>query len=99
MHVYLTGLGPLDHPVPTGVPTPLSPAAHPLTSPYCWLDPGLTRLEMPYLGYAVGMIGIYQADLTIPDGVAEGTSVLYCTISDSAGTRSGSAYLATTSAK
>jgi uncharacterized protein (TIGR03437 family) len=99
VHVYLTGLGPLDYPVPTGAPGPLDPQAHPLTLPVCRLGPGLTRLEMPYLGYAVGMVGIYQADLTIPDDSPEGTSVLYCTVSDSAGTWSGSARLSTTSAR
>jgi uncharacterized protein (TIGR03437 family) len=103
VHVYLTGLGPLDYPVPTGAPGPLDPLVHPLTLPICRLDLGTglpwTRLEMPYLGYAVGMVGIYQADLTIPDDAPEGTPVLYCTVSDSAGTWSGSARLPTTSAR
>jgi uncharacterized protein (TIGR03437 family) len=99
VHVYLTGLGPLDYPVPTGVAGPLEPLVHPLTLPVCRLGPGLTRVETPYTGYAVGMVGIYQADLTIPDDAPEGTSVLYCTVSDSAGTWSGSGLLSTTSAR
>lgn len=99
VHVYLTGLGPLDYPVPTGAPTPLHPPARPLTRPVCRLGLPSAPLEMPYLGYAVGMIGIYQADLTIPADAPEGVSDLYCTVSDSAGTRSGVAPLPTTSVR
>ncbi|MBI3282404.1 MAG: hypothetical protein HYZ57_21510 [Acidobacteria bacterium] len=99
VHVYLTGLGPLDHPLPTGAPGPLDFPVHPLTPLTCRLgaDPG--PLEMPHLGYAIGMIGIYQADLTIPDNPPEGSSPLTCTATTAAGTFSGAARLPTTSKK
>jgi uncharacterized protein (TIGR03437 family) len=98
IHVYLTGLGPLDQAVPTGAPGPVSPAVHPLAPINCWLEnsPG-QQLQMPYLGYAAGLIGIYQADLTMPDNLVRGTPTLYCTASDSSGTFSGAALLSTTS--
>ena len=42
------------------------------------------------------MIGIYQADLTIPDAPPEGESLLICTAPDPGGTYGSSALLSTT---
>ncbi len=97
VHVYLTGLGPLDHPLPTGAPGPSDPPAHPVTPIICRLGNPLVQLQMPFLGYAGGMIGIYQADVTIPQHPPEGTSTLICTADTTAGTFSGTGQLATTS--
>ncbi len=99
VHVYLTGLGPLDHPLATGAPGPSDPLVHPVTPLVCRLGESSPPLEMPYLGYAVGMIGIYQADITIPDHPPEGRSTLLCTATTAAGTFSGTGALATTAAR
>ena len=99
VHVYLTGLGPLDHPLATGAPGPADPLLHPVTPLICRLADSPQPLEMPYLGYAVGMIGIYQADITIPDHPPDGTSTLLCTATTADGTFSGTGALATTSSR
>ncbi len=100
VHLYLTGLGPLDHPVPTGAPGPFDPLAHPLAPLTCWLGNGVPQtLAIPYVGYAAGMIGIYQADLTMADSPPEGDSALICTAPDPAGTFGSSALLTTTTEK
>jgi len=85
VHVYLTGLGPLDQPLPTGAPGPSAPLAHPVAPLNCRLESISSPLLMPYLGYAVGMVGIYQADLTIPDNAPQGIPMLYCAASDASG--------------
>jgi uncharacterized protein (TIGR03437 family) len=86
VHVYLTGLGPLDQTLPTGTPGPLSPLAHPLAPLTCSLGNNLSQsLQIPYLGYAAGLIGIYQADISIPDDAPDGNPTLFCTASDAQG--------------
>ena len=101
VHVYLTGLGPLDQTLPTGAPGPLSPLAHPLATLNCSLGNNLSQsLQIPYVGYAPALIGIYQADITIPDDAPEGSPPLFCTASDSQGHKStDEAILSTSSAR
>jgi len=101
VHVYLTGLGPLDQTVPTGAPGPFEPVAHPVTPLNCSLGRFLPQpLQMPYLAYAAGMVGIYQADLTIPDNAPYGSPTLVCTASDARGSvHTAAANLSTTSVR
>ncbi len=81
IHVYLTGLGPLDRPVPTGVPGPSQPHARPITPFACYAQTDHPAgLRIPFLAYAEGLIGIYQADLTLPDALPDGTIELRCTM-------------------
>lgn len=73
VHVYVLGLGPVDPPVLTGMPSPASPlsrCALPLTFVGA---PGLPNparptypAEVQYAGLAPGLVGIYQVDFTIP---------------------------------
>ena len=99
VHVYLTGLGPLDQPLPTGAPGPIEPLLHPVTPLRCLFvnSSPPQPLAMPYLGYAVGLVGFYQADLKIPDGVGTGTQQLLCTVETPSGTYSSVASLDTVS--
>ena len=81
--VWMTGLGPLDQPVPTGVPGPSNPPAHPLAHLVCYMsglqnDPPLRGVALPFIGYAPGMVGVYQADLTIPADWPAGISSVSC---------------------
>jgi uncharacterized protein (TIGR03437 family) len=101
IHLYLTLLGPLDRTLPTGAPGPLTPLLHPVTPLTCGFlgSTSSPPLRMPYLGYAVGMVGIYQADLIIPDNAPQGIQTLYCTASDGTGTYGTTAGLSTTSAR
>ena len=99
VHLYLTGLGPLDQAVPTGAPGPSAPLAHPLAALNCSLGVPFSPLQMPGLFYAPAMIGIYQAELIIPDNAPDGTSTLYCSTSDASGMLITAAPLSTTSAR
>ncbi|HYL74005.1 MAG TPA: hypothetical protein VEU96_07345 [Bryobacteraceae bacterium] len=79
VHVYLTGLGPLDHPLPTGAPGPLDPLSHPVTPLSCSLGGNpLIPMEILDVTYAVGLVGIYQADIRIPDTIPSGSPTLFC---------------------
>jgi uncharacterized protein (TIGR03437 family) len=99
VHIYLTGLGALDQPLPTGAPGPLTPLLHPVTPLQCLFvnSSPPQPLDLPYLGYAVGLVGFYQADLKIPDRVGTGTQQLLCTVMTPSGTYSSAAMLTTTS--
>ena len=93
VHVYLTGLGPLDGPIRTGDPGPSSPPLHPLAPLRCFLDNSSVPLNS--LTYAAGLIGFYQADITLPIFAAPSSSVLFCQSIRPDGLTSTSAYLNT----
>jgi uncharacterized protein (TIGR03437 family) len=83
IHAYLGGLGPLDQPVATGEPGPFHPPAKPLASITCELrnldtNSPFRSLEIPTLIYAPGLIGAYQADLSIPADWPSGYNQLRC---------------------
>jgi uncharacterized protein (TIGR03437 family) len=83
IHAWLTGLGPLDKPVPTGAPGPDNPPARPLAGVACYLigpadNPPPTGIELPFVGYAPGLIGVYQVDMTIPKNWPAGPSSIRC---------------------
>jgi uncharacterized protein (TIGR03437 family) len=81
--VWLTGLGPLDQPVATGAPGPSNPPAHPLAHVECGLGslnggPTWQGLVLPFIGYAPGLVGVYQLNVTIPSDWPAGMSLLDC---------------------
>jgi uncharacterized protein (TIGR03437 family) len=82
--VWMTGLGPLDRPVATGVPGPANPPAHPLAHLECGLasnigqGPAWRGLELPFIGYAPGLVGVYQVNVKIPADRPTNTSYLDC---------------------
>ena len=82
IHTWFFNLGPLDRAVPTGMPGPNDPPAVPLAPLGCFLlpepaSPG-TPVPIPFLAYAPGLIGVYQADLTIPADFRPGPAILAC---------------------
>jgi uncharacterized protein (TIGR03437 family) len=83
IHVYLTGLGPLDRRVATGEPGPGDPPARPLVKPECSLSS--TPLEMPFLAYATGLVGVYQADFIMPDVLYNASPSLFCKVTNADG--------------
>jgi uncharacterized protein (TIGR03437 family) len=98
IHLYLTGLGPLDQNLPTGAPGPFPPA-RPITPFQCSLvNRDLPPMVMQFVGIAPGLIGIYQADLTIPSDAPEGTPSLFCTTDPNGNANTDSEPLRTTSA-
>ena len=62
--VYLTGQGPVDHPVPDGVRTPASPLARVTSTPTATI--GGVAAPVQFLGLAPGFAGLAQANIQIP---------------------------------
>jgi uncharacterized protein (TIGR03437 family) len=77
VHVYMIGLGLLDQPLATGQPGPSAPPAKPLATVACDLGKPPT-LNVPFVAYAAGLIGIYQVDVTMPDTLADAMPQLRC---------------------
>ena len=95
-NVWLLGGG-SGHGFKHGPALASDPPAHPLAPLTCSIgNDDRQTLAIPFVGYAAGMIGIYQADLTIPDAPPEGESLLICTAPDPGGTYGSSALLSTT---
>lgn len=83
VHAYMLGLGPLDRAVPTGAPAPGDPPARPLAAIACYLrgandDPMPRGLELPFVAYAPGLVGVYQVDMTIPPDWPAGRHLINC---------------------
>ncbi len=84
VHVWLTGLGPLDRPVATGVPGPFDPPSHPLAPLGCAMfgvgntNPSWTGVALPFVAYAPGLAGFFQVDITIPPDWPAGTFQVAC---------------------
>jgi uncharacterized protein (TIGR03437 family) len=73
IHVYVTGLGPVNSPVPTGAATPDAPLSYIAESLTCKFF-GQTASDahdatVEFAGLAPDMVGIYQVDLRVPDGL------------------------------
>lgn len=92
IHMYLTGLGPLDRPLKTLEPGPFAPAARPLAELACYIrDPDFKApargLVLPFVAYAPGLVGVYQVDATIPDDWPAGLHTITCVNSDQNGSQ------------
>lgn len=67
LHIYLTGCGPVTIPVPTGVPTPLSPLSWVSTPVSVVGTPGNhPPLQVSFFGLAPGLTGVWQMDVAVP---------------------------------
>jgi uncharacterized protein (TIGR03437 family) len=82
IHIYLTGLGALQRPVPTGVPGPFDGV--PTVQQYVCAGQNVDTLvrtdllKVPAVVYAGGMIGIYQLELFLPADVPSGSWQINC---------------------
>jgi uncharacterized protein (TIGR03437 family) len=74
---YLTGIGPVDNPVPTGQVTPSSPLARPTLQAVATI--GGQVAETLFLGLTPGLVGVAQANLRVPQ-LAPGHYPLVITI-------------------
>jgi uncharacterized protein (TIGR03437 family) len=65
VHLWVTGLGPVDRAMRTGEPGPESPPARVLYPMAC--GDSLSRpIEVLFAGLAPGLVGFYQIDLRVP---------------------------------
>jgi len=71
IHMYATGLGPVDPPVSTGAAAPNVPLSRTVNPVTCDLNDGITVTQAAVLfsGLAPGYAGWYQIDLQIPAGL------------------------------
>jgi uncharacterized protein (TIGR03437 family) len=62
--IWATGLGQMDHPVPTGEATPASPLSNALVLPSVTI--GGINAEVPFAGLSPGFVGLAQINVKIP---------------------------------
>jgi uncharacterized protein (TIGR03437 family) len=67
VHLFGTGFGPVDQPIPTGAPSPLDPLAR-ITAPCQWVDTlhQDQPLDVLFAGLAPTLVGQYQIELRVP---------------------------------
>lgn len=97
IHIWLTGLGPLDRPLATGERGPVNEPARPLVPIACYIlnEHNPPRgLEIPFIAYAPGLLGVYQVDLVIPTGWPAGPAALSCRLSDGYSGSAATTYIA-----
>jgi uncharacterized protein (TIGR03437 family) len=83
IHFYMTGLGPVDPPVPLGSAAPSNPPAAVTTSFACSFSDfkgGSAPLPVLFAGLAPGFVGVYQVSVLLPDDMPTlyGESLIYC---------------------
>lgn len=66
--VYLTGVGPVDPPVPTGSQAGIQPLS--VSTADYWAEVGGVPAEVEWLGMAPGYSGLGQANIRIPAGLS-----------------------------
>lgn len=85
IHMYLTGLGPLDRPLKTLEAGPSDPPARPVTELACYIydkEFKARGLVLPFIAYAPGLVGVYQVDATIPEDWPAGEQRISCVSAD-----------------
>ncbi|MBM3762445.1 MAG: hypothetical protein FJW36_19630 [Acidobacteria bacterium] len=88
VHFWLTGLGPLDKPVPTAEPAPADPVSRPLAKLFCTISNSQSSfpLEVFDVVYAPNLIGVYQVDIRIPASWSTAIANIRCSSESSPST-------------
>jgi uncharacterized protein (TIGR03437 family) len=74
LQVFATGLGPVTGGAVTGQPAPADPLIAPIESPSVMIG-GLSA-EVVSSGLAAGLIGVFQINTVVPEGMGEGSMTL-----------------------
>jgi uncharacterized protein (TIGR03437 family) len=77
--VYATGGGAVDHPVPSGSPTPPAPPLSNLLQP-ATATIGSENAAVSFAGLAPGFVGLTQINVQVPEDLADGNYPLQVTI-------------------
>ena len=78
VHVYTTGLGPVQPFVETGQAAPLSQPARATPLPECSQIPSGKELPVAFAGLAPGLVGFYVLTVQIPPGHTEDQLQILC---------------------
>jgi len=68
--LYMSGLGATDIPVASGEPSPSKPLANVLDTPTLTLNG--TKVPLLFAGLTPGLVGLYQINIQVPDGLPDG---------------------------
>jgi uncharacterized protein (TIGR03437 family) len=78
VELYCNGLGPVDQPVPSGEPTPLSPLIHTTQTPEVTI--GGVPAQVTFSGLTPNALGLYQINVVVPSSVPAGNQPVIVTI-------------------
>jgi uncharacterized protein (TIGR03437 family) len=81
LHLYMTGLGPVDPPLRTGEAGAAAPLSKARAELRCKV--GEASAAVLFAGLAPGLVGFYQADIRVPEEVKAGAELMICTAGDS----------------
>ena len=76
--VYLNGSGPVSPAVPDGAVTPSSPLITATSPKSAKIGPAAAQVS--FLGLAPGFVGLVQANIVVPSGLAQGDYPLTITV-------------------
>jgi uncharacterized protein (TIGR03437 family) len=71
--IFLTGMGQTTPQVPSGMPAPSNPLAQANIAPIVTL--GGSNLPVAYAGLVPNEVGVYQINVTVPNGIPQGLSI------------------------
>lgn len=78
LHFYLSGLGPVSPSIPTGTFTPTGILYRATNPPVCTFNYSQLPASLSFVGLAPGLLGTYQIDTRVPEGLSGLSAVFSC---------------------
>jgi minor extracellular serine protease Vpr len=78
LQFFVNGLGPVDHPTPSGEPAPLSPLSNTLTKPTVTIGGKLA--DVSFSGLTPTVVALYAVNITVPQDAPSGIQPLVISI-------------------